>query len=399
MAGLAADPWQADFLRHPPARALLCCSRSAGKSLAAAALGLLDTILVPDSLVLILSPSKRQSAEVSLKVHALYEAAGRPRGVLKETESELRLSNGSRIIALPSTEKTVRTYGGVRRLIIDEAARVSDELYRAVRPMVAVSQGSILALSTPFGRRGWFYEAWDGRDGTPWTRVRVTAHDVPRIKPEFLEEERLTLTDLWYRQEYLCDFVALEGAEWPYDYFPDSLWFDDWPERLYPFTIACDPSKGKDAKTGDYAAFALLGLDDEGTLWCEAVMLRGQPAEAVADQAIALQAAYHADLFGIESNQFLQLFSVLFDLKAKARNMLMPIVEIENRDPKVVRIRRLGPYLCQRKIRFRNTPGTRLLVQQLQEFPEGASDDGPDAAEMALRIMDEMLTGLLRQRG
>jgi hypothetical protein len=47
-----------------------------------------------------------------------------------------------------------------------------------------------------------------------------------------------------------------------------------------------------------------------------------------------------------------------------------------------------------RRLRFMaNSPGTRLLVEQLQEFPIGDHDDGPDALEMALRLAVEVLQG------
>ena len=67
---------------------------------------------------------------------------------------------------------------------------------------------------------------------------------------------------------------------------------------------------------------------------------------------------------------------------------------LENRTNKLVRIRRLGPYLSARRLRFKSgSPGTRLLVEQLQQFPVGDHDDGPDAAEMALRLAAELLEG------
>ncbi|HZZ80266.1 MAG TPA: terminase family protein [Gemmataceae bacterium] len=121
-----------------------------------------------------------------------------------ETLHHLQLANGSRILSLPGTEKTVRGYSGVALLIIDEAARVDDALYRAVRPMLAVSKGRLIALSTPFGKRGWFHDAWHSEE--PWQRLRITADECPRISASFLAEERRALGERWYRQEYLCSF-------------------------------------------------------------------------------------------------------------------------------------------------------------------------------------------------
>jgi hypothetical protein len=211
LAGLAPDPWQRRMARGTSSRELLLCSRSAGKSTAAALLALADVLLDPGSLVLALSPSERQSGEFAAKVWAFYDALGRPVPALKWTDLRLDLANGSRFIALPGNEKTVRTYNGARRLIIDEASRVPDELYKAVRPMVAVSGGGILALSTPFGQRGWFFDEWES-GGSVWWRRKVTAWDCPRIPRAFLAEERAKLGPRWFAQEYECSFEAVEGA-------------------------------------------------------------------------------------------------------------------------------------------------------------------------------------------
>ena len=117
----------------------------------------------------------------------------------------LELSNGSRIIALPGTEGTIRGYSGAKTVIVDEASRVDNALFAAVRPMLATTNGRFVALTTPYGKRGWFYEAWEHGDG--WDRTMVTAHDCPRIDPEWLDEERRLIGDWQFRQEYGCEFV------------------------------------------------------------------------------------------------------------------------------------------------------------------------------------------------
>jgi hypothetical protein len=205
------DPWQAELLRSRWTRGLLLCSRQAGKSQAAAAIALNTAFFTPGSLTLLMSPTQRQSGELFRdKVMRVYQALGRPVAAVQETQLTLTLSNGSRIVSLPGEEGTVRCYSGVSLLVIDEAARVPDSLYIAVRPMLAVSQGRLLALSTPFGKRGWFYDEWTG--SRPWKRVRITASQCPRISPEFLAEEREALGERWYSQEYLTSFEEMIGA-------------------------------------------------------------------------------------------------------------------------------------------------------------------------------------------
>jgi hypothetical protein len=201
-AGLTPDPWQADLLANHHRRALLLCSRQSGKSQVAAALALKAGLTEPGSLTLLLSPTLRQSAELYLKVLDLYRKLGRPVPTVRPRDNALKLdlSNGSRILALPGVEATVRSFSSVRLLVIDEAARVADDLYRSVRPMLAVSGGSLVAVSSAYAKQGFFYAEWVGP--RRWKRVHVTADRCPRISPEFLAEEREALGERWFLMEY-----------------------------------------------------------------------------------------------------------------------------------------------------------------------------------------------------
>jgi hypothetical protein len=122
-----------------------------------------------------------------------------------ENEMSLEFPNGARIIGLPGNEATIRGFSAVALMLVDEASRVSDELHLAIRPMLAVSQGSLWLMSTPFGKRGFFYETW-AHGGPDWVRVRVPAEECPRIPKAFLEEERSAMGDRGFRQEYQCEF-------------------------------------------------------------------------------------------------------------------------------------------------------------------------------------------------
>jgi hypothetical protein len=207
MAGWAADHWQEEVAACRDDRLLLLTCRQAGKSTAVGCLALRVALLEPGSLVLMLSPSEKQSVELLAKVLVFYRALGRPVPSARAQDSSLRLllSNGSRVLALPGNETTVRCYSSVRLLVIDEASRVPDPLYFALRPMLSVSHGQLAALSTPAGKRGWFYEAWAGPEA--WRRVQVPAERCPRIGAEFLAEERRVLGPRWFGQEYECFFA------------------------------------------------------------------------------------------------------------------------------------------------------------------------------------------------
>ncbi len=255
-AHLDLDAWQLRVLKSEAWQLLMCCSRQSGKSTVAAALALKTALSkhTAPAEVLIVSRTLRQSAELLLKVkdlHRWFRSRGQGKGrrnrgkpwqpkPVRQLEEEqthgqevdelakvgadsdsvlkLQLNNGSRIISLPGKADTFVGFSP-DLLIIDEAARVPDDTYRACRPMLAVSGGRLVCLSTPFGKRGFFWDEWSrcetaisqGRKA-PWETYRVPVNECPRIPADFLEDERLALGERWWRQEYFCSFEDPVGA-------------------------------------------------------------------------------------------------------------------------------------------------------------------------------------------
>ena len=200
------DRTQERVLGTASKRVLLNCTRQWGKSTITAARAVYEAGTKPGSLTLVVSPSARQSGEFVKKAAGFAQTLGmRPKGD-GDNEMSLEFPGGARIVGLPGNEATVRGFSAVSLLLVDEAARVSDDLYLAIRPMLAVSGGTLWLMSTPFGKRGFFHEAW-ARGGADWERVRVPADECPRISARFLAEERATMGERWFRQEYLCEFV------------------------------------------------------------------------------------------------------------------------------------------------------------------------------------------------
>jgi hypothetical protein len=176
--GEQPDSWQRQLLRSRARQVLLNCSRQSGKSTCTAALALHQALYQP-GLILLLAPALRQSLELFRKVKAFAAALDLPNEAIEaETSLRIELGNGGRIETLPGKEGTIRGFSAVSLLIVDEAARVPDELYRAVRP----------------------------NGGASWERYEVPATDVPRIPREFLDEERRALGP-FYAQEYGCEFL------------------------------------------------------------------------------------------------------------------------------------------------------------------------------------------------
>lgn len=222
--GHTPDRWQAQLLRSTAPRILLNCCRQSGKSSAVATLALHEALFKPGSLVLALSPSLRQSQELFKKIRLQERALGRPTRYVSETTTYLETRGGSRVISLPENEQTIRGYSGVTLLIIDEASRVSDDLYSAVLPMLGASHGRLIALSTPWGKQGWWYERWIS-GGDRWERYAVpvsTPEIARRIDPEVLIEAQAR-GGWWYNQEFLCTFGEREDSVFSMDHIQRAI--------------------------------------------------------------------------------------------------------------------------------------------------------------------------------
>ncbi len=210
VAGFDPEPWQARVLRSESARILLNCSRQSGKSSTVAVLACHTALYVPKSTTLIVSYALRQSVELFRKVIGTGAAVNyQPTEVKTSTQTSFEFDNGSRVVALPGSEASIRSFSNVHTLLFDEASHVPNETYEAARPVVAATGGGrIIALSTPYGTRGWWWEAWrdEGPDAEAWERYRVKAWECPHIKSEFLAHEKHRMGAWWFDQEYGTEF-------------------------------------------------------------------------------------------------------------------------------------------------------------------------------------------------
>lgn len=229
VAGMTPDPWQAALLREThEKRALLNCSRQAGKSTATAACAVWTALQQPGSLTLLISPSMPQSAELLRRVMELLRKQPGAPAVVAESQKAVELANGSRVVSVPAVEESLRGYSP-QLLVLDEAASLPDETFAAARPMLSVTAGRMLVLSTPRGKRGFFFEAFTGPGN--WRRFRVTADECSRISREYLDQERDTLGPMQFRAEYFCSFEDSGQAVFDYDDVHAAL--DDTIEPLF----------------------------------------------------------------------------------------------------------------------------------------------------------------------
>lgn len=238
------------------------CTRQFGKSTVTGCEAYNEAICYGNTLILMLGPSQRQAGELFRKAMAFHYDLNQPVETKNESVLSVEFVNGSRIVSLPGKEATVRSFSAVGLLIVDEAARVADALYYSVRPMLAVTKivkgagGRLAALSSPFGRAGWYHDAWASKVlpqeptgalagfgecdlcrfeeirwwfqerrlckfcirseaqwealqavDDEWSRYRVMGEECRRIPREFLDLEREAVGPYWYRQEYCCQFL------------------------------------------------------------------------------------------------------------------------------------------------------------------------------------------------
>lgn len=209
--GFQPDPTQTAVLNSATARGILCCSRQWGKSTTTAAKAVHHSWHSPESLVLIAAPTQRQSAELLRKCRRFLRRLGERRKSDGTNTESIVLGNGSRIVALPGDEDNVRGFSAATLVLIDEASRVDDELYHALLPMLATTNGQLWQMSTPNGRQGFFYQCWTS-PSAGYTRFQVTAAECSRISSTFLEAERLRMPTSAFQQEYMCVFHEIEDA-------------------------------------------------------------------------------------------------------------------------------------------------------------------------------------------
>jgi predicted phage terminase large subunit-like protein len=392
--GLEPDAWQAQVLRSRAPRILLNASRQSGKSTTVATLAVHTALYEPGALVLLLSPSLRQSGELFRTCLAVYRAAGRPVPAESETRLSLSLDNQSRIVSLPGSAETVRGYAAVRLLAVDEAAYVDDELYQSVRPMLAVSEGRLIALSTPHGKQGWFYEAWV-QGAADWERVEVPASQCPRISTAFLEEEQRTLGPSIFAQEYLCQFVSRETQlfdpeTWPtWDTLPDGCTF----YQAWDLAIS-------ERASADYTVGVCVAVDAAKRLHLVDLRRGHWDFARTQEEIAAFGAHYDPMAVGIEAVAY-QAAAVQEALR-RTWLPIRPLRISRTGTPgrqtlggdKVTRARILEARASAGTVcRPKQAPWWPGLAQELAAFPEGRHDDSVDALVYAVHLAAEATTG------
>lgn len=400
-------PRQAEFRRSPALYRGFVGGRGAGKSW----VGAYDLIRRsrPGRTYMVGSPTAVMMTDTTFPT---FKAIATDLGVWDDARVRLtpyptaRLTTGASV-RFRTAEDPERMRGpNLSGVWLDEASLMPEEAYTVAIAALreAGEQGWLSATFTPKGPFHWTYEVF-GR-GRPDTAIfRARTGDNPFNPPGFEATLARQYGPLYARQELGGEFVETEGAEWPAAWFPESLWFRHWPpaDALTMRVVSLDPSKGR-GESSDYSALVALCRSRDGTLWVEADLARRPTTQIVRDgiafsARLELETGGRLDGFGCETDLFQELLADEFVRQTRATGVMLPIFKMTTgMKAKEERIRRLTPYLSEMQFRFRDTPGTRLLVQQLMTFPVGDKRDGPDALEYALRLAANLHAGRKARR-
>lgn len=233
--GISLDPWQIEALTTQRHDVLLCVTRQGGKGMVASLLAIAKMVNDPGSTTVIVARADRQAKRLLRRIKRLYLQLADVPPLITDSAVTIELRSGSEVLALPGSEETIRGIEAVDLLIVDEAALVPDDLFYAVHPMLATTDGRCVAMSTARGKRGWFWREWESTDAE-WHRAKITAPEIPRIKPEWLERTRRRIGEFMYRQEFLCEFMEDENSLFLFDDIAAALRADVAPlytERVF----------------------------------------------------------------------------------------------------------------------------------------------------------------------
>ena len=387
---------QAAFLDRTKPLAGFVGGRGAGK-----------TVIGAYDLIRRMKPGRRYAAIAptykALKDFTLLqlEEFARRFGVLKrikKVDMIAEMTNGITVLLRSADDPDSLRGPNLSGVWMDEASLMDRDAYMVLIACLREKGelGWLSATFTPKGRQHWTYDVFS-KGGDDCELFHAKTAENPFLSEAFITMLGHEYSGMRALQELGGEFVNVEGAEWPAEFFTDSIWYNTVPADVRVRVVALDPSLGTGTKWGDYSAFVMLALGADGTMYIDADMRNDRHAGELVDTSIEIQRRFNPHFFGFEVNNFQQLLATQVDDESKKQGVPMPIVTIDNRINKEVRIRRLTPFLSRGVMRFKGgSKGAQMLVDQLMSFgPKDSKlhDDGPDALEMAVRILLERSGG------
>jgi hypothetical protein len=209
LLGKTCYEWQKQVLSKRLTNWIICGARGSGKTAVVAAAIFVEAVL-NGNFAIVISASGDQVCELHRRFKEIYTRFPVVKGDVQKTQAEFE--NGGRVVTRPASEVSSRGWHGAKLLVLDEASRIPDEIFAAIGPTISISRGRKMAVSTPFGKRGWFWDQWDKsynhHMGT-WAPMFCPWQRCPRITPQIVEDYRSENGDLAALQEYECRFLDL----------------------------------------------------------------------------------------------------------------------------------------------------------------------------------------------
>jgi hypothetical protein len=384
---------QIPCLRHPARMKVMVCGRRWGKT----ALGLIATLAghgeykgqrigaIQGGKIWWVAPDYPTASEIWRDI----KNACRDGWTAKhEQERRIEFSSGGAVTVRSAHDPSTLVAVGLDGLVMDEAGKTAPEAWQeSLRPTLADRQGWAIFIGTPKGYN-WFHQLYQ-HAGTAhdWARWQRPTWDNPLVPPSEIEAAKRD-SPKFFGQEFGARFESLEGAEWPPEYFPDSIWFHEWPRDMVATGLALDPAQGKgEREKGCYAAFVLAGIDPRGVIWLECWASKDWDAKALAERMAMINRERVPTACSTELNGGQGFLVDTLKAASRAINVNLPLYGFTNSVDKEVRIRTLGPLFAQSRVRIRDTPGGKIMMTQLRDFPMGEFVDCCDAAEMACRLL------------
>ncbi len=198
------DPWQEEVLKSTSMYLCIISGRQCGKSTVVSILAAETAINSPGEFIII-GAHVIEQAEILFRKIKAYMEAKHQKEIKKATLQFMELKNGSIIICIPIGDagSSMRGYTATM-IIIDEAALIHDRAWEAIEPIISVTKGKVILLSTPQSKKGFFYKAFINED---YQNFHISARDCPRHTKEFLDRKESEMSPVAFGQEYLGEFL------------------------------------------------------------------------------------------------------------------------------------------------------------------------------------------------
>lgn len=275
--------YQKRILRDDSDRILLNISRQTGKSSIAILESIHQAATKRNQEILIVSRSQKQSSTLLRKLTRSVFDSELKSDVTANSRTELQFRNGSIIVACPASEATIKGYSP-DLVILDEAAMFADDaiFYEAIRPMLAATHGRLIVMSTPKGKRGFFWDTFnewkEDDDAVVYNlsykitkdaaaefgldKSRIGDLTCPIHTKEYYEKEKSEMPSIKFEQEYGAKFVDESDAWFPYKIFTpmmrdDILKYRGDPQKEYFLGVDW-------GRVADFTVVAVLERIEEG---------------------------------------------------------------------------------------------------------------------------------------